>query len=128
MHEPGSQLTMGINTSWWGSLSKADQALITAACLEENANQMAETNARNGEYLTRLINDHGVELREFNDDVYDAFYEAAEEVFEETRGHSELAAKVHDNFVNFRNDVGRWMLAAEASYLRQRNRVSGVRF
>ncbi|MCB1480174.1 MAG: TRAP transporter substrate-binding protein [Rhodobiaceae bacterium] len=126
MHEPGSQLTMGINASWWGNLSKTDQELITAACMEENAMQMAETNARNGEYLTKLINEHGVVLKEFNDEVYDAFYEAAEEVFDETRQHSELAAKVHDNFAAFRSDVGRWMLAAEATYLRQRNRVSGV--
>ncbi|MBI1386750.1 MAG: ABC transporter substrate-binding protein [Rhizobiales bacterium] len=127
MHEPGSQLTMAINNGFWGGLTKTQQNLITAACMEENAMQMAETNARNGEYLTKLINEHGVQLREFNDEVYDAMAEAAEEVFEETRAHSELAKKVHDAFAAFRSDVGRWMLAAEASYLRQRNRTTGVK-
>ncbi len=126
MHEPGSQLHLGMNAEWWGGLSKNDQNIIIAACAEENAHQMAETNARNGEHLTKLITDHGVELREFNDDIYDAFYEAAQEVFEETRDHSDLAKKVHDSFAAFRDDIGGWMVAAEASYLRQRNRVTGV--
>ncbi|MEM8877152.1 MAG: TRAP transporter substrate-binding protein [Pseudomonadota bacterium] len=126
MHEPGSQLHFNMNKSFWSGLSDGEKAIIKAACAEENAHQMAETNARNGEHLSKLINDHGVELREFNDDIYDSFYEAAEEVFDETRQHSDLANEVHESFLAFRADVGRWMAAAEATYLRQRNRTSGV--
>ena len=105
MHEPGSQLSLGINKSWWGKLSKTDQAIIEAACNEENARQMAETNANNGVYLTRLIKDHGVQLKKFNDEIYDSFGEASAAVFEETRQHSALAAKVHDSFVKAREDI-----------------------
>ena len=89
MHEPGSQLSMGFNANYWSNLSANDKAIITAACAEENSMQMAETNANNGEYLNRLLNEYGVELREFNDDVYDAFGEAATEVIEEAREHFE---------------------------------------
>lgn len=126
MHEPGSQLCFGMNSEFWGGLSDWEKAVIQTCCAEENAHQMAETNARNGEHLTKLINDHGVEVRAFNDDVYDAFYEATVEVYEETRDHSELAARVHDQFEAFRADVGRWMIAADAGYLSQRNRVTGI--
>ena len=126
MHEPGSQLCMGMNASWWGSLSATDQAMIEAACNEENARQMAETNANNGVYLSRLINDHGVELRRFSDEIYDSFGEAAEEVFEETREHSPLAAKIHDSFASARADIGRWMALADTAYTQQRNRVLGI--
>ena len=55
MHEPGAQLAMGMNAEFWGKLSKTDQAIIQAACNEENARTMAETNANNGEYLNRLF-------------------------------------------------------------------------
>ena len=48
MHEPASQLCMGMNKKWWTSLSKTDQAAIQAACNEENSMQMAETNHNNG--------------------------------------------------------------------------------
>src|SRR5690606_12779089 len=67
MHEPASQLCMGMNKSWWGKLSKTDQAIIEAACHEENSLQMAETNANNGAYLDKLIKEHGVELRKFSE-------------------------------------------------------------
>ena len=63
MHEPGSMLSFGVNKSWLSKLSKTDQAILQASCTEENSHQMAETNANNGKYLTRLINEHGVELR-----------------------------------------------------------------
>ncbi len=126
MHEPGSQLALGINKSWWSQLSATDQAVIQAACNEENARQMAETNANNGTYLNRLINDHGVELKSFNDEIYDSFGQAAEEVFAETREHSPLAAKIHDDFANARADIGRWMLLADTGYTQQRNRVLGI--
>ena len=89
--------------------------------------QMAETNANNGTYLNKLINEHGVQLRAFNDDVYDSFGKAAAEVFEETKAHSDLAKRVHESFAKSRNDLGRWMLLADAGYLNQRNRVLGIR-
>jgi TRAP-type mannitol/chloroaromatic compound transport system substrate-binding protein len=126
MHEPGSQLSFGMNKSFWSKLSKTDQAIIQAACNEENARQMAETNANNGTYLTKLIKDHGVKLKEFNDDIYDSFGKAAKEVFDEVRQHSKLAAKIHDSFAAARDDIGRWSGYSDAAFVNQRNRVLGL--
>ena len=126
MHEPGSQLCMGMNASWWGSLSKTDQAIIEAACNEENARQMAETNANNGTYLRRLIDEQGVELREFNEDVYDAFGVAAQEVIEEARDHSDLSKRIFDGVLTSRQDIGGWMALSDVAYSNQRNRVVGI--
>ncbi|MEK9673079.1 MAG: TRAP transporter substrate-binding protein [Rhodospirillaceae bacterium] len=126
MHEPASQLSMGFNKKWWDGLSKTDQAVLEAACMEENSHQMAETNANNGTYLRKLTKDHGVKVRAFNDETYDAFGKAAAAVFEEVRAHSPLAAKVHDSFAAMRADVGRWMLLSDTGYTVQRNRVLGI--
>ncbi|WP_417767207.1 TRAP transporter substrate-binding protein [Stappia sp.] len=126
MHEPGSMLALGCNKSWLTSLSKGDQAIIAAACAEENGKTMAETNANNGVYLDKLIKEHGVELRKFSDEVYDGFGEASEAVFEETIQHSDLAARTHESFANARSEVGRWMLLADTGYTQQRNRVLGI--
>lgn len=126
MHEPGSQLALSMNASWWGNLSKTDQILIEALCAEENALQLAETNHNNGVYLQRLIDEHGVELREFNDDVYEAFGFAAEEVIEEARGHSDLAARIFDSHLQARQNVGQWMTVADVSYSQKRNFVLGI--
>lgn len=123
MHEPGSQLSMGLNASWWGTLSSTDQAIIEAACNEENARQMAETNANNGAFLTKLIEEHGVELREFNDDIYESFGEAAEEVIEEARDHSDLAKRIFDSFLAARKDIGDWTALSDAAFVQKRQRV-----
>lgn len=84
---------------------------------------MAETNAFNGEYLNRLINDHGVQLREFNDDVYDAFGEAAAEVIEEARDHSPLSKKIYDAVLEKRAELGAWTELSETAYVQKRNNV-----
>ena len=126
MHEPGGFLSFGMNASWWGGLSKTEQAIIEGACFAENDYLMAEYNANNGTYLDKLIKEHGVKLRAFNDETYDAFGVASKEVFDTARSHSKLAAKVHDSFVKARTEVGRWKNLSEASYYAQRNRVLGV--
>jgi len=126
MHEPGSQLALGMNGAWWGTLTKTEQAIIEAAANEENARQMAETNANNGAFLTKLQTEHGVELREFNDDVYDSFGEAAAEVLEEARDHSPLSKEIYDSFIAARKDIGSWSGVSDAAYVVKRNRVLGL--
>ena len=85
MHEPGGGLALGLNAEWWGSLSDTERAIITAAANEEHAAAHDEAMAKNGEYLQKLIDEQGIQVRSFNEDVWDGFAEAAEEVFEETR-------------------------------------------
>ena len=126
MHEPGGGLAFGMNKSWWDSLNSWEQSIIEAACNEEHAAQPEEASANNGEYLARLINDHGVQLRSFSDDVWDAFGDAAAEVFEETRDHSALAKKVDDNFQAALREIGAFRKIAEVEFSNQRNRVLGI--
>jgi TRAP-type mannitol/chloroaromatic compound transport system substrate-binding protein len=125
-HEPGTMLSIGMNKKWWDDLSKSDQITIDAAASMENDVMMAEFNSKNGAALRKLVTEQGVKLREFNDDVYDAFGEAAAQVFAEVRKHSKLAAKMHDSFAKARKDVGSWMRIADQAYLSQRNRVLGL--
>ena len=126
MHEPGSALAAGCNKSWLSSLSSSDQLMIEAAAAMENDVMMAEYNAKNGAALSRLINEQGVVLKEFNDDVYDSFGEASEEVYAEVQQHSDLAHRIHASFVKTRADVGGWMNLGDAAFSRQRNRVLGL--
>ncbi|MCB2055130.1 MAG: TRAP transporter substrate-binding protein [Geminicoccaceae bacterium] len=126
MHEPGSILSFGMNKAFWDGLSANDQMLIRACCSIENDFGMAEFNANNGVYLDKLINEHGVALREFNDDIYEAFAAAAEEVFEETRQHGDLTNRVHESFLAARKGVGGWMKLADVGYSVKRNRGLGL--
>ena len=126
MHEPGGGLAFGMNKAWWEGLSGYEQALITAACYEEHAAQYEEAQALNGDYLAKLVNDHGVEVRNFSDEIWDAFGTASAEVFEETRAHSALAAKIDDGFQDVLRNVGGTMAKFEITFVNQRNRVLGL--
>ena len=125
MHEPGAMLACGMNKTWWDGLSKADQMMIEAASSMENDVMMSEYNYKNGAALKRLINDQGVKLRQFNDDIYDGFAEASEEVFAEVQEHSDLANRIHQSFVTARTDIGAWAEISDQAYLQQRNRALG---
>ena len=126
MHEPGSMLALGMNKKWWDKQSKSDQAIIEGAAAMENDVMMAEYNMKSGAALTKLVTEQGVKLREFNDDVYDSFAKAAEEVFAGVRAHSPLAKKIDASFVAARKDLGAWSKISDQAFLAQRNRALGL--
>ena len=126
MHEPGSMLSLGMNASFWGKLSKGDKIMIEATAAAENDIMMAEYNAKNGSSLKTLIEEQGVQLREFSDETFDAFGKAAEEVFEGVRAHSPLAEKIHVSFLKTRSVTGAWSNISDLAYMRQRNRILGL--
>ncbi len=126
MHEPAAQLSLGINKEFWDSLSKSDQLIVGAAAEMENSVMMSEYNAKNGASLKKLIDEQGVKLRSFSDDIYDSFGEAAAEVFEEVQQHSPLAKKIHQSFLKSRDEVGAWAKISDQAYVAQRNRVLGL--
>jgi TRAP-type mannitol/chloroaromatic compound transport system substrate-binding protein len=107
-------------------LTKTDQTIIKTACAWADEITMAEYNAKNGAALTRLINDHGVKLEQFNDKVYDAFAEGARELYDEVQQHSDLAARCHAAFVKGRKEIGSWTNLSDSPYISQRNRALGL--
>ena len=126
MHEPGSMLALGMNKKFWDSLSKSDQVIIESAAGLENDMMMAEFNMKSGEALTKLVKEQGVQLRQFSDEIYDSFYEAAEDVFAGVRAHSDLAKRTDASFTAARKDLAGWTRISDQAYLAQRNRVLGA--
>ena len=92
----------------------------------ENEMMMSEYNGKSGAAFARLTNDHGVKVRSFNDDVWDAMAEAADEVFEEARAHSDLANRIHESFEAGMKDIGGWLGTTTGEYLNQRNRLRNI--
>ncbi len=125
-HEPGSMMSTQINKKWWDGLAKSDQKIIEAAAVQENEYMYAEFNAKNGAALNRLLTQQGVQLKQFSEDTYDAFGEAAEEVFEDVQDHSALAKRIHLSFEKARREIGGWNKVADVAYVAQRNRVLGL--
>ena len=126
MHEPGGFISMGMNKPWWSGLSKQEQIVLEAVCVQEAELMMSEVNSLNGEYLQRLINEHGVQLREFSDEIYESFGEAAKEVFADVRAHSDLTDRIYLSFDAARTNVASWLKLADVGYSLKRNAVLGI--
>jgi TRAP-type mannitol/chloroaromatic compound transport system substrate-binding protein len=125
-HEPGSDIALGLNAEWWNSLSPWEQSIIEAAASLEASASYEEAIAMNGIYLNKLVNEHGVQVRNFSDETFDAFYAAWEEVLEETRAHSELTAEVADAYFAALELQGGMLAKFETLFINQRNRVMGL--
>lgn len=123
IHEPGAIGALGINRTFWEKLSRSDRILIEAAATMEFDFMLAEYNARNGDALTTLITEHGVELHPFDESIVDALWEGTEQVIGEVREHDALARRINDSYVGARDGLGRWMNISDVAYMRQRNRV-----
>ena len=126
MHEPGSMIAAGFNKKFWEDLSDTDKTIIEAAATAENEMMMSEYNGKSAAAFKRLITDHGVKVRAFNEDIWDALAKGADEVFEEARQHSDLANRIHESCMKARTEIGGWLQTTTGDYLAQRNRIYGV--
>jgi TRAP-type mannitol/chloroaromatic compound transport system substrate-binding protein len=123
-HEPGSSLTVGINKSVWEGLSSSDQAIIKAACQADNSFMYAEFMGNNGTALETLVNEHGVQLKEFPHEVFDEIARVSEEVVEEA-AEDDIGKRILESYKTARRQVGEWGRIAEQSYLDARKRALG---
>jgi len=121
-HEPGSALAMGINLEVWESLTAAQQRTIQIACEATHANNLGMSWAENGSALARL-QAAGVQVREFPEDVWDAFGTAAAEVREENMGDP-IYAEIAESYFAAIAETSGWWEIGDGEYIRQRNRVN----
>ncbi len=125
-HEPGAALDASVNKEVFDALSPADQAAVQHACLAENNYMYSEFMAKNGNSLDTLVNQHGVQLKQFSDDVYDGFFEASEEVVNSVADHDDLGKRILDSYQKARRDYAGWTRISDQAYSDQRARVLGI--
>ena len=115
-HEPGPVLSCGVNFELWNSLSEDERQIITDACLAENNYTLAEFNARNGDSLNTLINEHGVQLHKFDSKILQEIGEAAGDVMADTAKEGGIVKKVYDSYIDFRKKAISWSKLADQGY------------
>ena len=123
-HEPGSGLECTWNLDVWNSFSDSDKELIKACCAGEDSYTLAEFNARNGGSLTTLLDEHGVQLHKFSDDIFNAIAKSADEVVNEVASHDDLAKRVVESYTSFRKDVTGWTALSDQAYTEARTKAA----
>lgn len=122
-HEPGAQLSVGMNLDLWRDLSPAERAIVQNACRAANQISIGEFQARNARALDVLIKEHGVELRQMPPEIMAALGTATRNVLAEIADTDELAKRIYDSFRDSLRQSMAWNGIADEAYLAVRREI-----
>ena len=97
------------------SCRRPTRACSTAACGYANVDMLAKYDARNPAALRRLVGG-GAQLRPFPQEILEAGYKAANEVYDELSAKNPDFKKVYERYRAFRNEEYLWFQVAEYTY------------
>jgi TRAP-type mannitol/chloroaromatic compound transport system substrate-binding protein len=120
-HEPGTTGEVLINSAAWESLTREEQAMVTAAIQAEAWREYAEINAQNAGSLKVLVEEHGVEVRRFNDELLQEIGRVSGEVVAEVGASDPMTQKIYDSYMNFRTTAMEWGELADQGYYNARS-------
>ena len=120
MHEPGPALEVVVNQRVYDSLPPAHQAAIRYAASAVANETTADFMFHNVVSLPTLLNDHGVELRRFNDAIVREMARHSYDVMDDLSRSDAVTAKVHAAFMGFLQSCKTYASHAEGGYLAAR--------
>lgn len=120
-HEPGACLEAMFNKAAFQQLPKDLQAIVLAACKVLNLELLAEYTARNPIALKTLLDEHGVDLRPYPDEVLIRLKQLSQEVLAELAEQDEFLGRVFASYQKFLKQAEEWTNISELAYLKARN-------
>ncbi len=115
--EPGASEEIQINLDEWNNLPEQYREALKSAAYEANVRMMARYDARNPAALSRIVNEAGVTLLPFPDDVLRAAAESAYALFDEIAAGDAEFASIYREWSAFRAAIQAWHGLAESGYL-----------
>ena len=98
--EPGLATELVVSKSKYQALSEDLQAIIRDACQAEYDQVASDFYANDPRALATLINDHGVQIRRFPDEILEAGANAAREILADKRDNGDaLTRKTAESFI-----------------------------
>ncbi len=110
--QPNMTIHTLFNAEKWSQLPKSYQAILRSAADTANIDMQAKYDSANPVALRRLA-ESGAKLRAFPADVLDACWQAAEAVYRETAAGDPKFKRVHEAYMDFRNNEYLWWQVAE---------------
>lgn len=115
-HEPGSNLEVMINKRKFEKLPADLRSIVEAACARLNVWTLSEFEAKNNEYLQRILTESPAELRTFDLETLTSLKGYTEEVLEELAATDTDSQKVYVAYKTFRQGINNWAAHSEKPY------------
>jgi TRAP-type mannitol/chloroaromatic compound transport system substrate-binding protein len=114
-HEPSGVLEALVSAEAYAALSPYLKAVLEAACRAEADFVVTEFADRNQAALSTLIEEHGVELRRFPDDVLSTLKRFSVEVMNELAAGDPDVGRVYAAYHDYADAIGAWHRIAEGA-------------
>ena len=120
-HEPATILDCSIDMFEWEKLDDTTKEIITIASKAVNMEVLSFFQAVNDSSYQKLINEHGVQMRQLPDDVMNALGQRAGEVCSSIAAEDPISQELFSHIVEFRSSILRWTNTSEKEYMRVRS-------
>ena len=120
-HEPSTLLDLSIDLKEWEGLDADTQGLMMEMAKAFNVDVFSRFQALNGPALGKLLNEHGVQLKTFPDELLIALGNAAGEVMEERGSINSQTKAICNHLLSFRKNIMDWSTKGESEFARIRN-------
>ncbi|HET8728915.1 MAG TPA: TRAP transporter substrate-binding protein [Alphaproteobacteria bacterium] len=121
-NEPGLATEVVVNKQMYEELPADLQKIIEYACQADYEQTTSEFMARNPQSLATLVNEHGVQIKRFPDDVVIACGNAAGEVLAELRDSGDdITKRVVESYAKARKALVEYGRIAEQAYMNARD-------
>lgn len=115
-HEPGPVLEMILSKSKFEALPTDLQEIVKTACYRLSRWMMAEFDAKNAEYLRKIMDEGQVQIKAFPGEVLSGLRKATRETLDELATSDPPSRKVHAHFEAFRAKLRPWMEIGERAF------------
>ncbi|GHE21198.1 TRAP transporter substrate-binding protein [Halomonas urumqiensis] len=122
-NEPSAVLEGTVNLDAWNALPDDLKAVVTEAARASNLAMISEFAYRNAQALDTLVDEHGVQLRSFPEDVMAALHEASLAAIQNQVDEDEDSRKVYESYKAFQQLLRRFSDVGEYAYLKNRENV-----
>ncbi len=122
-HEPSGALDLFINKDKWDAQSLEVRAVITAAAAAINSRILCFRMARNSAALAKLTGEHGIQLRQFPDELLKELALLSEEVVREQASKDKLSEEILNSIIEFRKNAVNLAAISLEPYLAARSAI-----
>jgi len=119
--EPGPVIHFYVNKKAWDALPADYKAAFEAAAYEANVTMMAEYDHKNPAALRSLVQ-QGVKLKRYSNEILEAAYKAAVQLYSDESAKNPHFKKIYDEFLKYQKTQNQWFSVAELgmdSFLQQ---------
>ena len=109
-----------INQQAWNSLPADLQAIVRIACQAATIDSLSDFTYNNGIALKKLVDEHGVELRRFPEQVLKHLSAISDDVLLEMAAETELMGRIYDSFKKYNETVRPWTAISDQALLNLR--------